>query len=89
MIVHANAILKKVRHRRSGPPSGLTAQKGAIPMKKFLQMLCQKLHISRENAGLWLQLILCVGAIFVICRRSLFSISTGTKKSGKKKASSH
>lgn len=54
-------------------------------MKDLLQTICQKLQINKENAGLWLQLVLCIGAIFLICRKSLFSVSSG-KPSSRKKA---
>lgn len=53
-------------------------------MKERMKKLCQKLQINRENAGLWLQLVLCIAAIFIICKKSLFSISS-EKSSAKKK----
>lgn len=53
-------------------------------MKEHLIQLGEVLHINKENAGLWLQLILCIAAIFLICRKSIFSISTGKTTSKKK-----
>ncbi len=53
-------------------------------MNEQMKKIAQALSINKENAGLWIQLILCILAILIICRRSLFSVSVNSKSSKKK-----